>query len=414
MKRKNYWILFAILLLSLTSLSPSIDFTQRNSKNNNNNTTSPESFELQNKESSNEPITISVQLSIDDFNKLDIMNKRFVKETGIQAQLTNISENNAYDEVSQSLAIRESPDVLLMESEWVKTFAAKGYLLPVESYRKSTPDSNVLRSLLALVEWNGYQWATPFDMDPYVLVWQSKMLMDKGIRLSPSTNEEWIKLLDIQMQRKGKPLLGIESEQPYALAALIGGMGGDILQPEDQSLAWIEMALPYMYRVSTNDKQQALQSFMDGEMLMYLAPYSASKTWNDGLGIDFPEHFYAKSPSFLRSRSFGVSSQSSLTEQASEWIAFMTAYSIQQEWFSETNRLPSLSAIYENPITDSFDIPFRVDVLRELNSGENNSKQLTNNELKELAIHVNQLLTGVLKVSQFKEEMLDEKSKVIK
>ena len=203
MKRKNYWLLFAILLLSLTSLSPSLDFTQRNSKNNNNNTSSPESLDLQNKESSDQPITISVQLSIDDFNKLEIMNKRFVKETGIQAKLTNMSEDNAYDEVSKSLAIRESPDVLLMESEWVKTFAAKGYLLPVESYRKSTPGSNVLRSLLALVEWNGYQWATPFDMNPYVLVWQSKLLNDKGIRVSPSTNEQWVKLLNIQMDRKG-------------------------------------------------------------------------------------------------------------------------------------------------------------------------------------------------------------------
>ncbi|OAB30114.1 hypothetical protein PMSD_20135 [Paenibacillus macquariensis subsp. defensor] len=414
MKRKNYWLLFAILLLSLTSLSPSLDFTQRNSKNNNNNKSSPESLDLQNKESNDQPITISVQLSIDDFNKLEIMNKRFVKETGIQAELTNIPEDNAYEEVSKALAIRESPDVLLMESEWVKTFAAKGYLLPVESYRKSTPGSNVLRSLLALVEWNGYQWATPFDMNPYVLVWQSKLLKDKGIRVSPSTNEQWVKLLNIQMERKGKFLLGIESEQPYALAALIGRMGGDILQLEDHQLAWIEQALPYMYLVNTNNKQQALQSFMDGDMLMYLASYSETVTWNDGLGVDFPEHFYGESPSFLRSRSFGVSSQSSLTEQASEWIAYMTTYSNQQEWFKETNRLPSLSAIYENPITDSLDIPFRLDVLHELNSGENYSKQLNNNELKELAIHVNQLLTGVIKVSQIKEAMLGKETKMIK
>ena len=191
-------------------------------------------------------------------------------------------------------------------------------------------------------------------------------------------------------------------------------MGGDIVQPEGHQLAWIEQALPYMYLVNTNNKQQALQSFMDGDMLMYLASYSETVTWNDGLGVDFPEHFYGESPSFLRSRSFGVSSQSSLTEQASEWIAYMTTYSNQQEWFKETNRLPSLSAIYENPITDSFDIPFRLDVLHELNSEENHSKQLTNNELKELAIHVNQLLTGVIKVSQFKEAMLGKETKMIK
>ncbi len=388
-------------------MSPSLDFTQRNSQNNNNNTSSPQSLDSPNKETSDRPITISVQLSINEFNKLDLMNKRFVKETGIQTLLSNIPEDSAYDEVVKSLAIGESPDVLLMESEWVKTLATKGYLLPVESYRKSTPESNVLRSLLASVEWNGYQWATPFDMNPYVLVWQSKTLTEMGITVTPSTNEEWVNLLNKQKERKGKVLLGIDSEQPYALATLIGGMGGNILQPEDQHLAWIEQALPYMYLVNNINKQRAVQLFKNGDMLLNISPYSdVMSSWMEGLWVDFPEHFYGGSPSFLQGRSFGVSSQSSSIEQSSEWIAYMTSYSNQKEWLNATNRLPSLSAIYENPITDSFDISFRLDVFHELNNGEMDSEQLTNQTLTDLSVYVNQLLTSKIKVSEFKEAML--------
>jgi maltose-binding protein MalE len=408
MKRKNHWLLFAILLLSLTSLSPSLDFTQENSQKNNNKPSNLLSLDSPNFDNNHRPIRISVQLSEENFKILESMNERFVRETGIQSELSNVAVEMAHDEFSLSLAIGEGPDVLLMESKWVNTFATKGYLLPVESYLKNATGSDVIRTLLPTVEWNGYQWATPFDMDPYVLVWQPKTLVEMGIMEPPRTNIEWVNLLSKQADREGEFLLGMDVEEPYALATLMGGMGGDILHLDDKTLLWIEQALPYMNIVGDN-KEEVWQLLYTGEIPLYISTYSeAILSWKEGLKVVLPESLYNNEPVFLRSRSFAVSSHTSLTDQSAEWIAYMTSSSIQQEWLEKTNRLPALNSIYENELSNGTDIPFELELLQSLNSGSIQSDQMMRPIWSELSIYVKQLLTGQITVNQFKAAMLGE------
>jgi len=408
MKRKNHWLLFAILLLSLTSLSPSLDFTQENSQKNNNKPSNLLSLDSPNLDNNHRPIRISVQLSEENFKILESMNERFVRETGIQSELSNVAVEMAHDEFSLSLAIGEGPDVLLMESKWVNTFATKGYLLPVESYLKNATGSDVIRTLLPTVEWNGYQWATPFDMDPYVLVWQPKTLVEMGIMEPPRTNIEWVNLLSKQADREGEFLLGMDVEEPYALATLMGGMGGDILHLDDKTLLWIEQALPYMNIVGDN-KEEVWKLLYTGEIPLYISTYSeAILSWKEGLKVVLPESLYNNEPVFLRSRSFAVSSHTSLTDQSAEWIAYMTSSSIQQEWLEKTNRLPALNSIYENELSNGTDIPFELELLQSLNSGSIQSDQMMRPIWSELSIYVKQLLTGQITVNQFKAAMLGE------
>ena len=408
MKRKNHWLLFAILLLSLTSLSPSLDFTQENSQKNNNKPSNLLSLDSPNLDNNHRPIRISVQLSEENFKILESMNERFVRETGIQSELSNVAVEMAHDEFSLSLAIGEGPDVLLMESKWVNTFATKGYLLPVESYLKNATGSDVIRTLLPTVEWNGYQWATPFDMDPYVLVWQPKTLVEMGIMEPPRTNIEWVNLLSKQADREGEFLLGMDVEEPYALATLMGGMGGDILHLDDKTLLWIEQALPYMNIVGDN-KEEVWKLLYTGEIPLYISTYSeAILSWKEGLKVVLPESLYNNEPVFLRSRSFAVSSHTSLTDQSAEWIAYMTSSSIQQEWLEKTNRLPALNSIYENELSNGTDIPFELELLQSLNSGSIQSDQMKRPIWSELSIYVKQLLTGQITVNQFKAAMLGE------
>ncbi|MNP14255.1 Bacterial extracellular solute-binding protein [compost metagenome] len=305
-----------------------------------------------------------------------------------------------------SLAIGDGPDVLLLESEWIKDFASKGYLLPVESYLKNTPGSNILRLLLPTVEWNGYQWATPFDMDPYVFVWQPKTLAEMGIVNPPITNKEWVNLLDKQMDRDGKSLLGINAGEPYALATLLGGMGANILQTNDESLLWLEQAIPHMNIIS-NNKQEAWQLLLDGEMPLYLSTYSEARSVRaDGLEVEFPGNFYNESPFYLRSRSFAVSSQSTISEQSAEWISFMTSSPIQQEWFDQTDRLPSLSLMYADNSSHGVQIPFRLELVQDPSVVNMQSSQMTRSAWNDLTVGVNKLLTGQMTVHQFKEAAL--------
>jgi maltose-binding protein MalE len=408
LKRKNHWLLFAILLLSLTSLSPSLDFTQENSQKKNNIPSNLLSLDSPNLDNNQRPILISVQLSDENFKILESMNQQFVRETGIQSELSNVAVETAQAEFSMSLAIGEGPDVLLMESEWVNSFAMKGYLLPVESYLKNATGSDVLRTLLPTVEWNSYQWATPFDMDPYVLVWQHKTLVEMGIMKPPRTNIEWVNLLSKQADREGKSLLGMDVEEPYALATLMGGMGGDILHLDDKTLLWIEQALPYMNIVG-DKKKEAWQQLYTGEIPLYISTYSdAILSWKEGLEVVLPEGLYNNEPVFLRSRSFAVSSHTSLTDQSAEWIAFMTSSSIQQEWLERTNRLPALNTIYENISSNGTDIPFGLELLKSLNHGSIQSDQMIRPIWNELSIYVKQLLTGQITVDQFKAALSGE------
>ncbi|WP_438351640.1 extracellular solute-binding protein [Paenibacillus sp. FA6] len=386
-------------------MSPSLDFTQNDSRKTNNDTSKLLSVDSPNPDSDHGPIQIFVQLSDDDFNSLMRMNQRFIQETGIQSEISNFTKEMAYDEFSRSLAMGEGPDVLLIESAWVNTFATKGYLLPVESYLKRATGSHALRMLLPMVEWNGYQWATPFDMDPYVMVWQPKTLAEMGIMEVPSTKMEWAQLLSKQEDRLGKTLLGIDAGEPYALAGLMGGMGADILQPDDESLLWLEQARPYMYIIS-NNKQEAWKLLQDGDMPLQLSTYSEAKSsWKYGLNMELPWDFYNKSPLFLRGSSIAVSSQTLLTEQSAEWITYMTSTSNQQEWLDTTDRLPSLTAIYESESIDGKEIPFTQELLQEPSDRSTKVNQTMSPSWSELANYVNLLLTGQMTVNQFKEAM---------
>ncbi|AOZ91697.1 extracellular solute-binding protein [Paenibacillus crassostreae] len=406
MKRRNYWLLFAILLLSLTSLSPSLDFTPRNERKDNDITLNPLALDSPNQVQNQSPIVISVHISEEQFKVLTELNKQFIEDTGIQVELSNVDADIAYAEALSSFAMGNGPDVLFIENEWVHTFATKGYLLPVESYLKNATGSNVLRTLLPTVEWNGYQWATPFDMDPYVFVWQPKTLNEMGLVEPPNTKKEWADLLIKQAEGNKQYLLGIEEAAPYAMATLLGGMDVDILQPDEDALLWLEQAIPFMYIVN-KDNQEAWKLLQEGDLSLYLTTFSEAKSsWKEGLKVELPDDFYNNSPMYLRSRSFAVSSHTSLSEQSAEWIAYMTESTIQEQWFEKTARLPSLSMIYEDAkLSYKAEIPFRLDLLKVPSDETAQTGQVPSDSWNELHSYIDQMLAGQISVVEFKEKL---------
>ncbi|AJS57730.1 ABC transporter substrate-binding protein [Paenibacillus sp. IHBB 10380] len=401
MKRKNYWFLFAVLLLSLTSLSPSLDFAYNNKLNDTKDPSrllSPDSPDLT---MNQQPIQITVQLSAEDFAQLQQKNEGFMRVTGIQTELSNIALDS--NKLVDSLALGEGPDVMLVNSEDMYSLATKGYLLPVESYRKHSPESNGLSAILSLMEWNGYQWGTPYDMDPYVLLWQPLALEALGFHQPPKTVQEWNDLLEKYQESKGEYLLAIESEQPYGLATLLGEVGGDISNPEDESLNWIEQALPYMYIM---DKHIEEWKEMTKESVpLVISPYSnAAVVQKRGMLLELSDNVYAKHPILLRSRSLAVSSHSVLPEQAAEWIAYMTSPTTQMEWLKATHRLPVLTSLYNHSSSSSIVLSITLNKLLE-NSEEVNTKSIQSNDLSTLTDNVDQLLKGLITKKEFKDNI---------
>jgi hypothetical protein len=58
-------------------------------------------------------------------------------------------------------------DLYLLDNVWVQGLAAKGLLEPVAASGQGSMDPAVRQ----LLEWNGFAWAVPYYIEPYVVVW---------------------------------------------------------------------------------------------------------------------------------------------------------------------------------------------------------------------------------------------------
>lgn len=155
-KRRNHWLLFAILLLALINLSPS-----KNSANiSNEDVGNAEMIHPPSPEKVQEEghLKILVQMDEADFTLLQQMNQSYMNTHPIQVELVNIPPEASYSSTELQLELGESPDVLLLDNVWIRRFAAEGYLLPTENYYFGSLTGEVLSSSLAQNEWNSYVW----------------------------------------------------------------------------------------------------------------------------------------------------------------------------------------------------------------------------------------------------------------
>ncbi|MEC0243008.1 extracellular solute-binding protein [Paenibacillus dokdonensis] len=350
MKRKNYWFLFAILLLSLTSLSQGQNMTPDNSSSEERKTMSWNPQPSSPQDSDDQPIRVITHLNESDYKELLDINDNFIRETGIQVEIKNIPDTDAYRQLTAALEVGEGPDVMLVNSPWIRSLASSGYILPAESYQSSTTGSDVISPILQMLEWNGYQWGIPLDMDPYVLVWQAHALQTIGIPEIPQAGKEWKDLLVKQENRKDKKLIALPAGDAYAFAALMGVMGTDPGNPTNEGLESLSKLRPGIQFIETGKMQEAWTSLKDeGLVMIAMSASSAAKErkGNGMLELRLPEQLYADNPFLLRGRSYAVSAQVQHPQNAADWIAYMTSDKSQRLWSDTTGYLPVLKEMYQ-------------------------------------------------------------------
>ncbi|GAB6990629.1 extracellular solute-binding protein [Paenibacillus pini] len=372
MKRKKYMFLFGVLLLSLTSLSPGLnqtpsDYTKEQRR--------PALYPLPSSQRNPDdhlPIRIMVNLNSYEFEELLKYNNDYMKETGNLVEMTNVPNADAYHIFNSSLAVGEAPDIMVMNSTWVRSFATQGYLLPVESYQSTASGREAVRALLQPLTWNGYQWGTPMDMDPYVLSWHTDSLKAMGIEDLPQGSKAWKELLAKQETRKDKKLIAMNTEDAFALAALTVAMDGNPLHLSEEDMDLLTKARP-AFDFSPKGSMNDLTSGTVGNIPLEVLPISKAVTL-DGVYRDrskelqMPESYYASNPFLLRSRSFAVTAQSTHPKRAAEWVAYMNDPALQLKWFKHTGKLPALTANYlGDVVNDTQEIPVRLNEL--LHSG---------------------------------------------
>ncbi|WP_110932154.1 ABC transporter substrate-binding protein [Paenibacillus bouchesdurhonensis] len=358
MKRRNHWVLFAILLLALINLSPSKQSTLiRNEEG-----TIPEPVALPNPKEVQEPgrFRVAVQMNEGEFLRLQQMNYEYMNQSADQVELVNISSGESYLTLQQQFELGESPDVLLLDNDWIRKFASSGYLMPAERYYSSPLSGEVLGASLAQNEWNGYIWGVPFDTDPYVFAYNPDLIKELGLEQPPKSADDWDRILSaFKKQSRISNLLAADLSEPYAALSLLWQFGGntatgspsifEITEGMQRGIRLLEEIRPYLlrYHVEAKPSPSIWKRMYDGEVAICLTRASEIRNGqHPRMEAFIPEPGNTGKAMWSYGRSFVVSAKSSNAEAAGTWIEEMTTAGKQREWHEITGHMPVLKSLY--------------------------------------------------------------------
>lgn len=137
----------------------------------------------------------------------------------------------------------ELADLLLLDFDWIGTFAASGYLARWPAGYPASGDDPLSQA----VSWNGYRWAVPFETDPYVVAYNGSQEALSPDEALPNTPEEWA---DFRVRRSAAGmadgLVYSDPDDPRAFVSLLAAMGGGWERLEDGQLVPDENSLSAM------------------------------------------------------------------------------------------------------------------------------------------------------------------------
>jgi ABC-type glycerol-3-phosphate transport system substrate-binding protein len=353
MKRGHQVVLFAVLLLSLTILSPSFDF--RGSQLNQERDQEKDAFP--NTSSRNEddhaPVEIVVSMSETDFQSFKRMANEVADAQHVEINLRNLEPDTYKRVLDNKFSVGESGDIILLDSAEVQYHAKKGHLYPLNGTTLSKSLGETVIGLREMTEWNGYQWGMPFDFDPYVIAARSPFLDEAGLEGVPKSKEQWVKLVQ-QAAQDRTDLIRINLNDHHAVSAWLNqfepGMAPDKIkkaQTSSQTEAYqqiiqlLDQLQPHITVESINPTLSASDDQTDAPMVVTLL--SRLLSGNQGVAGEQSsmERIALSKLEPLGSRSLVIAAGSLESEEASRWIEGMTSSSVQSEWFQQANYLPA-------------------------------------------------------------------------
>lgn len=351
MKRKKYWFLFAILLLSLSSLSPSFDFTHNTRREPPGDEPIPPQQRPDIPDRDLGPVKVGVQLNGDEMRQLKAINERFKEETGAEIEIVPLETNEEQlESFLLQMTLGEGPDVLLMDTHYIKALAMNGYLLPIDASQAVMPGGDTLSGLLPPLQWNGYQWGMPFDIDPYVMTWQAKE-KDGTVFKMPESRKAWQEFFELHIET---PVISFDPNDPYAFGAAVHLLEGDPSKPEQEVLDMLIHNRKQMMETNQveedtprNTEEPSSPSSGKGEAPVVIEPYSSfSDKDTEGLSLALAMGKTHLNTPVVRTRSFAVAAHTESPALAMKWITYMTDKDIQHEWSKDVGTLPVVSELY--------------------------------------------------------------------
>ncbi|MEK3731149.1 MULTISPECIES: extracellular solute-binding protein [Paenibacillus] len=405
MKRKNYWFLFAILLLSLTSLSPGNDFTHNPRRDLPGDEPVPPRQQPETVEDNLGPIQVGVSLSHDEWEQLSELNDTFIETTGAEVELVPLDpEDLTIEAFMSNRALNEGPDVYLMDSHFIKTLAKNGYLLPADAFQGIVTDGEILNGLMPPLAWNGYHWGMPFDINPYMLVWEPDKLPD-AMPL-PDERKAWQELHD----KVELPVFFMNAEDPYAFGAVVQLLDGEPGRPDAEVLNWLsdrEGTWVLLERDTEMDANEPPDDAAQLEALVEITAYSEVRNrQQEGIDTALILNSHAEQP-VIHTRSFAIAAHTASPSLSRKWITYMTSKESQRAWTAAAGTLPVVSELYD-PGAVRTD-PWRLHMHNLLEQKEAAALDFgREGSFPDYAKSVSQLLMGEMDAEQFTERYSDE------
>ncbi|WP_339306735.1 ABC transporter substrate-binding protein [Paenibacillus sp. FSL R5-0519] len=353
MKRKHQVVLFAVLLLSLTILSPSFDF--RGSQLNQEQEKEKDAFpgNSSRNEDAQSPLEIVVAMSDEEFQAFQKLAKEVAASQLVEINLRNEKPDTYKRVLDLEFSLGENGDVVLLDSEEVQYYAQKGYLYPLNGTTLSKSLGDTVVGLRGMTEWNGYQWGMPFDFDPYILAAKSSFLKRAGMESLPHNKDQWVKLTQ-QANAEGIPLITMNINDMYGTNAWLNHleprMAPDQVnqtqldsQPGDlqQGIQLMNHIQPHIMVQSTYPLFSSTADETNIPMIVSLLSQLLSADQASTVHKDSLEHISFESLETVSSRSLVITSGSVEAEEASRWIEGMTSATSQLKWYQQVNRLPA-------------------------------------------------------------------------
>jgi maltose-binding protein MalE len=280
----------------------------------------------------------------------------------IHVELKNVIDG--YAELKKANQLGDGPDLMLLDNHWVNEFAALGFLHPMDEFFTGEQQSHGITTLMNQVKWNGYLWAIPKDVDPYILVWNTKIKIppdNKWPLHAPETVDEWLTWNKTLMHPEaGKYGIYFDPLDTYAFLSLISTLTDDTSHPnfltkmnDPATIKKVESFFAPQEEIwngsSVKQNYPALSAALDpwyllkqGKIAAMVTSVSEYKLHGNG-DISLAA---LSLKSLLKGRSYAISSRSKNSTLAINWIKEMTSIGTDLTVWDKAKLLPSLPTAY--------------------------------------------------------------------
>ncbi|SFJ14850.1 extracellular solute-binding protein [Thermoflavimicrobium dichotomicum] len=323
---------------------------------------------------SNGQVTITFWNTMNDeeTETLKEMIANFEKENkNIKVKVENVPFAEAQNKFKQAAQSGNAPDVLRSEIAWTPEFAALGFLEPLDSYLKD--QSDFLEVALKYSKWNGKTWSVPQVTDTLGLLYNKKLLAEKGFKEPPKTWDEFYKMAKA-LSDPAKDQWGYYHRQSDAYWAqpFIWSFGGGLITDNKEiqinspgSVKGLEFLLklrddkvmPDEFDAQ-NDYNNLQQAFKTGRAAMVLqGPWAVSDILKgeqfkdpNNLGIaPIPTGPEGKTGSPVGGHGLVIYAGSKHKEASFKFISYLTSAENQAKFAKKNGLLPARKSAYDHP-----------------------------------------------------------------